>query len=520
MYEARGTMHEALCTRHEARGTMHEVRGTMHEARGTMHEALLEHGIDVLQKKRVDYGDIRYTEKTVEHIIVKNDHVEQIEQTSSHGIGIRVLLDGAWGFAATYKLDKKEVEDHIEKAIHIAKGSKTVSRDNVVLAPAEVYIHKYYTRYKKDPFKIPLEQKIELLVSSTKLVDGNENIKLRRAVMQCWKEKKIFLSTEGANIEQNFIECGAGLSVGVSDGKDFQIRSYPTSFGGNVAQRGYEFIEELKIPDNAEQTAKEALQIINSENCKKDKMDLILASDQLALQIHESCGHPTELDRVFGSEASYAGTSFLTPEKFNNFRYGSDKVTIVADATITTAIGGFAYDDEGIPAQRVELVKNGLFKGYLTSRETVTKFNRLYGQNIVPGGMMRAFSWSNIPLIRMTNISIEPGDWTLEELIKDTKKGIYMQTNRSWSIDDLRLNFQFGTEIAWLIENGELTRVVKNPIYSGITPEFWNSCDAVCNQKHFIMWGLTNCGKGEPSQYMHVAHGASPARFRNVDVGI
>jgi TldD protein len=234
----------------------------------------------------------------------------------------------------------------------------------------------------------------------------------------------------------------------------------------------------------------------------------------LALQVHESCGHPIELDRVFGTEASYAGTSFLTTEKMGNFRYGSEIVNITADATVPGGLGTFGYDDEGVPAQRTPIVRDGIFVGYLTSRETAA----VLGQQ--SNGAMRADGWNRIPLIRMTNVNLEPGEWDLDDLIADTDDGIYMEMNKSWSIDDKRLNFQFGTEIAYQIKKGKLGQMYKNATYTGITPQFWAGCDAICSDKHWNVWGTPNCGKGQPSQTAHVGHGTAPARFRNVRVGV
>jgi TldD protein len=241
---------------------------------------------------------------------------------------------------------------------------------------------------------------------------------------------------------------------------------------------------------------------------------LILGGDQVALQVHESCGHPTELDRVFGSEAAYAGTSFLTPEKLGSFRYGSEVVNLTAESQRPLGLGTFGWDDEGVPAQSTPLVQNGLFVGYLMSREAASRLGK------VSNGCMRASGWNRIPIVRMTNVSLEPGSWDLEDLIADTDDGVYMETNRSWSIDDKRYNFQFGTEIGWEIKHGKRGRLLRNPTYTGITPEFWNSCDAVCNGKYWTMWGTPNCGKGQPGQVMHTGHGAAPARFRNIQVGV
>jgi TldD protein len=274
-------------------------------------------------------------------------------------------------------------------------------------------------------------------------------------------------------------------------------------------------VSEWDFPGNAERVANEARALLTADPCPADTITtIILAGDQLALQVHESCGHPIELDRVFGSEAAYAGTSFLTLDKLGHLRYGSDLVNITADSVRPLGLGTFGWDDEGIPAQSSPIVKNGLFVGYLMSRETASRLGK------VSNGCMRASSWNRIPLIRMTNVSLEPGTWALEDLIEDTDSGIYMETNRSWSIDDKRYNFQFGTEMGYEIKNGKLGRMLRNCTYTGITPDFWNSCDGVCNLKHWTMWGTPNCGKGQPSQIAHTGHGAAPARFGNIRVGV
>jgi len=292
--------------------------------------------------------------------------------------------------------------------------------------------------------------------------------------------------------------------------------------GRHQQTRGWEFVTEQDLVGNAARIAEEAVALLSADPCPEDVTTLILGGSQVALQVHESCGHAIELDRVFGAEAGFAGTSFLTPDKLGNFRYGSEVVNITADATLPGGLGTFGWDDEGVPAQRVDIVREGLFVGYLTDRETARRLLRLLGPSpYVTGqsnGTARASGWNRIPMIRMTNVNLLPGTWKLEDLIADTDRGIFMDTNRSWSIDDRRLNFQFGCEIAWEIRGGRLTRMLRNPIYTGITPEFWRSCDAVCDADHWVLWGTPNCGKGEPMQVGHTGHGASPARFRNVRV--
>jgi TldD protein len=341
-----------------------------------------------------------------------------------------------------------------------------------------------------------------------------KGVTIREGSMEFIRQNKLFASTEGAFIEQELFESGAGIEATATSPDDVQNRSYPNSFGRHQGSAGYEYITALELDRHAGRIAEESVALLSAPQCPSGVKTLILDASQTALQIHESCGHPTELDRVFGMEAAYAGTSFMTPEKLNHLQYGSRKVTITADALTPTGLGTFGWDDEGVPAQRTFLIKDGLFVGYLTSRETAS----VLGQQ--SNGTMRADGWNRIPLIRMTNVNLEPGDSSLEQMIAETRDGVYMETNRSWSIDDKRLNFQFGTQLAYEIVDGKRGRMLKNATYAGITPEFWNSCDAVAGGTEWRVWGLANCGKGQPPQVAHVAHGAAPARFQHVKVGI
>jgi TldD protein len=328
------------------------------------------------------------------------------------------------------------------------------------------------------------------------------------------REKKYFANTEGADTEQTIIESGGGIiTMAVGEG-EVQTRSYPNSFGRQQVTAGWEAIEAWDLVGNAERVGSEAVALLTADPCPSKVTSIILGGAQLALQVHESCGHPTELDRVYGTEAAFAGTSFLTTEKLGTFRYGSDVVNLTADSVRPHGLGTFGWDDEGVPAQTTPLVKNGDFVGYLMSRETASKLGK------TSNGCMRASGWNRIPIIRMTNISLEAGDWNLEDLIGHTEDGIYMETNRSWSIDDKRYNFQFGTEIGYEIKAGKKGRLLRNCTYTGITPTFWNSCDAVCDEDHWVMWGTPNCGKGQPLQVAHTGHGVAPARFRDVRVGV
>ncbi|MCL0077160.1 TldD/PmbA family protein [Dehalococcoidia bacterium] len=474
---------------------------------------LVSSALDLATVKGATFAEVRVVERRSETLEVKNGAAEVVRYNESHGCGVQVIVDGAWGFASTSKMERKEIEAITDLAVRIARASALTKKENVVLSPAEKVVADYRTPIKIDPFTVPLAKRVDLLLEADRLL-REKGVRISQAFMSLFGEKKIFANTEGSYISQEIIECGGGIAAtAVKDG-EVQVRSYPNSFRGNFATAGYEFIESLDLVGNAPRVASQALELLTASQCPSRVTTLIIDGSQLALQVHESCGHPIELDRVFGTEASYAGMSFLTPEKLGNFRYGSEVVNIVADATVPGGLGTFGFDDEGVAARRIPIVKEGIFVGYLTSRETAAKLNQQ------SNGAMRASGWNRIPLIRMTNINLEPGDWRLEDLIADTDDGIYVETNRSWSIDDKRLNFQFGAEIGWEIKNGKLGGMIKNPTYTGITPQFWGSCDAVCDRSHWRMWGTPNCGKGEPSQTMHVGHGTAPARFREIRVGV
>jgi TldD protein len=325
-----------------------------------------------------------------------------------------------------------------------------------------------------------------------------------------------FASSVGSRIHQRKVISGCGIGATSFHNDEIQKRSYPNSFGGQHALEGYELVESLELLKHAPRVAEEAVALHSAAQCPQKTGTLILGGSQLGLQIHESVGHPIELDRVLGQEANFAGTSFLTPDQLNKLRYGSDIVNVVADARVEhgQGLGTFAYDDEGVPAQCTDIIKDGQFRGYLSNRETA----HLIGLKR-SSGTMRTESWNRLPIIRMTNISLLPGTWRFDDLVAGTDDAILMETNRSWSIDDRRYQFQFSTEIAWEIKGGKKGRMLKNPSYSGITTEFWNSCDAICNGETWTLWGTPNCGKGQPMQTMGTGHGASPSRFRNVRIG-
>jgi TldD protein len=474
--------------------------------------------LNVCNARGVQFADLRIVDERQRGLATKNGKVAHAADSDSMGIGIRVLANGAWGFAATEDLTRAGVETTAQQAVEIALASAQVKEHDVELAPEKPHVDDWSSAYKIDPFSISVEQNLDLLMKVDAELLKVKGITLAETNMNFRRYEQWYYSSEGADIHQVKVTTGAGYACLSFAGTEIQKRSYPNSFGGQYQDKGYELVHELKLVENAPRIAEECVALHQADQCPEGKFTIILDSSQLGLQIHESVGHPIELDRVLGMEANFAGTSFLTLEKLRKLRYGSDLVNVVADATEKhgPGLGTFKYDDEGVEAQCTPIITKGLFAGYLSSRETAA----IVGLNR-SGGTVRAEGWNRLPMIRMTNISILPGEkpLTLEQLIADTDGGIFFQTNRSWSIDDKRYNFQFGTEMGREIKGGKLGRMLKNPSYSGITTEFWNSMDAICSRDQWTLWGTPNCGKGQPQQVMGTGHGASPARFRNVTVG-
>src|SRR5438045_2968053 len=470
--------------------------------------------LNAAQVKGASYADVRLDERVQQDITVKNGQLAAISDDASEGLGVRVLVDGAWGFAGSARLDENEVELVVERAIRIARASARARSVPVDLGPPVTSRGHYRTPVERDPFTVPLGEKVDLLLRADQAMGAVKGVTIREGSMEFIKQTKVFASTEGAYTEQELFESGAGIEATATSPDEVQNRSYPNSFGRHQGAGGYEYITARQRDMHGQRIGEEAVKLLSAPQCPSGVKTLILDASQVALQVHESCGHPTELDRVFGMEAAYAGTSSMTPEKLNHLRYGSPKVTITADALTPAGLGTFGWDDEGVPAQRSHLVKEGLFVGYLTSRETAS----VLGQQ--SNGTMHTDGCNRIPFIRMTNVNLEPGDPSLEQMVAETRDGVYMETHRSWSIVDKQRNFQFGTQLAYEIIDGKRGRMLEHATYAGITPEFWNSCDAVAGRPEWRVWGLANCGKGQPPPVAHVAHGAAPARFQHVKVGI
>ena len=471
--------------------------------------------LDTAVSAGAQYADVRAVVEETESLTVQDQRVEGVSRETTRGVGIRVLVDGAWGFAGTARLDHGNVISAARTAVAIARASVPARRRPVELAPAEVQTGTYVTPHSVDPFSVAVDEKLQLLLAATAASAQVPGLAFSRASADAWKTTKWFLSSEGARLHQTLIQVAGGVESIAVDDTQVQTRSFPNSFRGYCATGGWEDIVDLDLPGQAPGYAEQAVALLTAPELPESTGTLLLDGSQVALQVHESVGHPLELDRILGYEAAYAGTSWVAVNDVGRLRYGSDLVNLTLDSTTPGALGTYGYDDEGVPAARHPLVVGGILQGFLTSRETAPALSPHARSN----GTMRADSWGTIPLIRMSNIHLEPGEGSFEDLLSDTGDGIYMTTNRSWSIDDKRLNFQFGCEAAFEIRDGALGRMYRNPIYQGRTPDFWGSCDAIAGAEQWRVYGTPNCGKGQPGQVALVAHGASPARFRNVRMG-
>ncbi|MGN6431478.1 MAG: TldD/PmbA family protein [Gaiellaceae bacterium] len=473
--------------------------------------ALCEEAVAAALAGGASYADARAISRRSQLVATKNRRVDQLDDVETEGIGVRVLVGGAWGFACAPRLDTEAARDAAGRATMFAKAAP--GRHERALAPLEGLQGEYRTPHEHDPIEVPLEEKTALCLEAEEAMQHAE-VNVTSASVRASREHRALVTSDGTAVEQDLVECGAGIDAYAADGEVAQIRSYPSAHGGSSAGAGWEYVLGLGLVREAPRVGEQAAELLRAPLCPPGVTTVVIDSEQMALQVHESVGHPTELDRVYGTEAAYAGTSFLHPDDLGSLRYGSEAMNITGDPTTPGGLGTFAYDDEGVPAERTPVVESGVLRNFLSSRETAAK---LGGGS---GGSMRADGWSRMPLVRMTNLHLEPGEGALDDLLADVDHGVYFETNKSWSIDDKRLNFQFGTQVAREIKNGKLGRLLRDATYTGVTPVFWASLDAVAGPASWVLYGLTNCGKGQPGQVAHVSHGAAPARFRNVQVGV
>ena len=472
-----------------------------------------ERVLDTATSRGAAYADVRFERVRSEHIEVRNGDVGALRDDRSVGYGVRALVDGAWGFAASAGFDTASLDAAAERAVAMARAGAAVTAERLGTAPTIAAVDSFATPVERDPAAIPVGDRVALLLEAERGLHVTPSIVAGRAWMDLWRTEKEFSSTIGSRIRQTIVQSGSAISaLAVGEG-DAQVRMWPGDrgmyFGG-----GWEVIELAQLRENAQRIGEEAQQLLTAPQCPSGTMDVILGGSQVSLQIHESCGHAAELDRIMGWEANFSGTSFLEPAERGRLRYGSPIVTIEIDNTLPRGFATVGYDDEGTKSVRADVIRDGVLVGFESSRDTA------HAIGAESTACMRAESWEHIPIIRMCNLNLLPGTVPFENLFDDVRDGVYMEANRSWSIDDRRLNFQFGCQIGWEIKNGRRGRIVKNPTYGGITPVFWNSCDAIGDAASWFPWGTPNCGKGEPMQTGRTTQAASPARFRNVPVGV
>ena len=468
--------------------------------------------LEITGKLGATYADARFLNSKTLTLQV-DDAGFTSRETFELSFGVRVIADGMWGFAGANKIDRRYCNDVATRAVKIAKLAAKGSKGKIRLAPTSTQKGTYSNSIRKDPFEISVRDIADLLTTSARIVkDQSSEIKSASAGVYAFQEDKYIANSEGSAVFQRSVGCGPSMSgSAVSNGKVLR-RSYPESLGWDISTRGYESIEEADLQSNAKIVGGDVVKLINAGRCRNERTDLIIYGDLLAIHVHETVGHATESDRATDTEWDFAGSSFLTPEKRGNFQFGSECVNIVADATIPNGTGSYDFDDELVPGKRISLIEKGLFCGYQSSRETA--MNLGLGES---SGAMRAMYGTRIPLIRMTNINLEPGDWSRDEIIKDTKDGILATGAILAIFDQRRRTFIFGGEIGWRIANGDVREAIKFPIYSDTSVNLWKSCDAI-SKEDLECFGVS-CGKGRPHQSMRVGHFCSTARFRGVPVG-
>ncbi len=480
--------------------------------------ALLQGRIDAAPQACA-YVEARFVGRTFEQVRVRNGEIDAVDTGTSEGIGVRVRADGRWGFAATREVSATALEDAIDQALEIARAGPATPgpvpplADTGTMEPARGH---WASACEIDPFAVSVQDKLALLVPAEETLRSDPRIRRGSAETHVMRETWALATSDGAACTQVRTECGGGLQALATDGDVVQTRSYPAAHGGDVALAGWEHVLGLDLGGAAARVRDEALELLTAPECPAGRRTVILGGEQLAIQIHESIGHALELDRILLGEAAYAGASWVAARDIGTLRYGSPHLHITADATLPGALGTAAWDDEGIPGARTTLIEEGVLRATLSDRTSAAQLGLPRST-----GCSRAEGFARQPIVRMTNVSIEPGAaGTLDDLIAATDDGLLMETNRSWSIDDRRLHFQFGCETAREIRDGKLGRLYRDPSYAGVTPMFWSGLDAVCSASDWRVWGVMNCGKGEPGQMLPVGHGTAPSRFHDVEVGV
>jgi TldD protein len=472
---------------------------------------LAQEALSAARDAGADYADARFLRMKRQNLQTEDVRVSGISDSEEFGFGVRAIAKGSWGFAGSGIVTKQEVQKVARQAVAIAKASAIAMKKPVSLVPEPKRVASFKTPYTIDPFTVGIGQKVGLLLEINRELLKNPGVKKAEGFMIFKKDERLFASSEGSLLESEVVTSAVGYQATAVGEGDAKVRTnYPPPM-----TKGWEHINAQDLLANATRVADQAVQHLHARECEEGKKTLILDPQNLALTIHESVGHATELDRVLGYEESLAGRSFATPDLLNNLEYGSHEVSFVADNTLLHGLATHGFDDDGVEGQMWFIVNEGLFKGYSTSREVAGEI----GWKRSTGGC-RADHWGSIPIVRIPNLSLAPGKkpMSLDDLIHDVKDGIFIEGRGSFSIDQMRCNFQFGGNAFWEVKDGKITRMLKNVTYQSMTTEFWNSCDAVADERFWVQDGIMNCGKGDPVQVSQMTHGASPARFRNITV--
>jgi TldD protein len=463
------------------------------------------------------YADVRVGRYRRQEIATRERQITGVRDSESYGLGVRTLVDGCWGFAATSRMTRASAQQAALAAVEMSKAARAVRKRRVELAPVKPVTGAWMTPVRRDPIEVPIEEKIALLLSANEAALKVRGVSFASSSVASLREIKTLVTSEGTSVTQTFVRVGPSFSATAVGSGDFQ------TFAEELAPRGegWEYVEALDMPGNAERWATTAAEKLAAKSVEPGTYDLVLAPTNLWLTIHESIGHPTELDRAIGEEANYAGTSFIAPPEkvIGQLRYGPPLMNIQADRTQEGSLSRVAWDDEGVPADRWLIVEKGLFKDYQTTREQVARIQKLTGVSHSHGCSF-AESWNAVQFQRMPNISLLPGemDLSLDDIVAATTRGILIRNSGSYSIDHQRYNFQFSGQAFHEIRNGKIAGMLRDVAYQATTPLFWNSMDMIGGRSSYWMGGAFNDGKGEPSQSNSVSHGCAPARFRNVRI--
>ena len=477
-------------------------------------KGLADAALATAKQAGASYADIRINRYRNQFLFTRDRQVQNIVNTEDFGFGVRVMVDGTWGFASSSAVTKDDVAAIAKQAVGIAKANRAVNTDPVKLAPVDAYADvEWNTPVKKDPFEMPLQPKIDLLLQINDEALKVTGASFVSAFMLFVNEKKFFASTDGSYITQSLVRSYPNFSVTSVDrttNRFYRRTSLPGPMG-----MGYEYIESLPLVQEARQAAEEAVAMHKAKPAVPGQKTLILHPSNLWLTIHESVGHPTELDRALGYEANYAGTSFLTTDKLGKFQFGSPQCTIVADKTQERAMATCGYDDDGVKTTSFPLIKEGLFVDYQTTRDQA----HLIGQK-ASHGCSYADNWSSVPFQRMPNVSLQPSDKAVsaQDIIAATDDGVYVKGDSSYSIDHQRYNFQFSGQTCWEVKNGKITTQLRDLAYQSNTPEFWKSLDMLGGRATYDLGGAFSDGKGQPAQSNSVSHGCPVARFTKVNI--